>query len=66
MTRIDFVIVENGMGTVQYKSGKTLVCGRGTTRCVPDSVQAFCVKSLEMGKMKIESDSRARFESWER
>ena len=66
MTKIDYVILEEGLVTVKYKSGKVVTYGRGTTRVIPDTVDKFIDKSCNKGFMYCTSDTCAIFRNWER
>ena len=64
MSNIAFIIVEDGIATVQYKSGKAVVYGNG--RVIPETVHKFCNRAFDKGTMKSEGINRVRFNNWER
>lgn len=64
MSNIEFIVVENGIAAVQYKSGKSIVYGNG--RVIPETVYKFCNCAYDKGAMKSEGINRVRFNNWER
>ena len=57
--KVDFVIVESGVASVQYSSGKMTVYGNG--KAIPDSIYRFCNRAADKGRVKHDGENRAKF-----